>query len=496
MKLPSPKIARLISCFAFCVSACAGAHAAAPVNGAFDVTAVAASNVKLPPFPYVDYPASLPKDMRGNGLEPIYNRTLVIAGGSLRTVEGTTSKRLFLNNPAGLSAFAAQRNYAIAIKALGGVKVNTESAADPKWLDKQAGDRYEFFVKLGFGGSNLHALMSYDVYLIRHGDSNAWIIVSELPENEGTWLTVIEEKPLAQTVHPLMATSGKLKIPVFPYIDYPTTLPLDMRNAMAPIYDQAFIIDGANLRAVEGNISKRLISNYGARMAGFALRRNYAEAIKAMGGAKVNTVTPADNQWLAKQGADHGALFEKLGFTGVNLQGMDSYDLYLLHQGANNIWIVVAELLDNGGTWLTVVEEKALAQTVGAVTADTLAASLKSQGHVALYLSFDTGLATIRSESSPVMEQVVKLLRAQPNLRLSVEGHTDNVGNKVQNQALSLARAKSVMAAIGAQQIAAARLSAVGFGADKPIADNGSEQGRAKNRRVELVRVGQQDGSK
>ena len=85
---------------------------------------------------------------------------------------------------------------------------------------------------------------------------------------------------------------------------------------------------------------------------------------------------------------------------------------------------------------------------------------------------------------------MVKLLRADPTLRLSVEGYTDNPGDKGQNLALSQARAQSVMAAIVAQQIAPARLKSAGFGADQPVADNTSDAGRARNRRVELVRIG------
>lgn len=94
----------------------------------------------------------------------------------------------------------------------------------------------------------------------------------------------------------------------------------------------------------------------------------------------------------------------------------------------------------------------------------------------------------IRPESVPAINEVVTLLRAQPALRLLVEGHTDSSGDKTHNQALSLARAKSVVRAITAQKIEPARLSAIGLAASKPLADNGSEDGRAKNRRVELVR--------
>jgi outer membrane protein OmpA-like peptidoglycan-associated protein len=84
----------------------------------------------------------------------------------------------------------------------------------------------------------------------------------------------------------------------------------------------------------------------------------------------------------------------------------------------------------------------------------------------------------------------VKLLEDNPDLSLTVEGHTDNVGAPDYNKRLSDDRARSVVAALTAKGIEARRLKAAGFGQDKPVADNGTEEGRAKNRRVELVKAG------
>ena len=80
------------------------------------------------------------------------------------------------------------------------------------------------------------------------------------------------------------------------------------------------------------------------------------------------------------------------------------------------------------------------------------------------------------------------MMKAHPEVKVAVEGHTDNVGAPASNRTLSDQRAKSVVAAITAQGIGAGRLTAAGFGQDKPVADNASEDGRARNRRVELVR--------
>jgi OOP family OmpA-OmpF porin len=86
------------------------------------------------------------------------------------------------------------------------------------------------------------------------------------------------------------------------------------------------------------------------------------------------------------------------------------------------------------------------------------------------------------------VREIVAMLKAAPTLRLSIEGHTDNVGTPAANKVLAENRAKSVMKAIVENGIPAGRLTAVGFGQEVPVADNRTEEGRAKNRRVELVK--------
>jgi outer membrane protein OmpA-like peptidoglycan-associated protein len=85
--------------------------------------------------------------------------------------------------------------------------------------------------------------------------------------------------------------------------------------------------------------------------------------------------------------------------------------------------------------------------------------------------------------------EVVKLLQQNPALRLAVQGHTDNTGSADHNRQLSKARAQAVVANLTQHAIASPRLQAAGFGPDRPIADNGTEQGKARNRRVELVKL-------
>jgi outer membrane protein OmpA-like peptidoglycan-associated protein len=114
---------------------------------------------------------------------------------------------------------------------------------------------------------------------------------------------------------------------------------------------------------------------------------------------------------------------------------------------------------------------------------------LNSDGRAKVYgILFDLDSAHIKAESKPVLEEVLGLLQGEPSWKLVIEGHTDATGNADHNQKLSLQRADSVKAYLLAAGIAAGRLQTKGFGSTKPVADNGSEMGRAQNRRVELVK--------
>jgi OmpA-OmpF porin, OOP family len=136
-----------------------------------------------------------------------------------------------------------------------------------------------------------------------------------------------------------------------------------------------------------------------------------------------------------------------------------------------------------------IVEDGAMDQRMVVVSAEKMASSIETTGSIALYgIFFDFDKADLKPESLPTLEQMAKLLRDFPDLKLHIVGHTDNVGGLEYNQKLSLTRAESVTKELVVRYaIAPDRLRAAGVGPLSPVASNRTEEGRAKNRRVELV---------
>jgi outer membrane protein OmpA-like peptidoglycan-associated protein len=154
-----------------------------------------------------------------------------------------------------------------------------------------------------------------------------------------------------------------------------------------------------------------------------------------------------------------------------------------------NIWIQLS-IADRGDYYeLSVVEEASMEQKVE-FTAAELARLLNEKGSVALHnILFDTGKATLKPESASALAPVGALLTAQPEFRLEIQGHTDNVGTAAANLKLSQDRAAAVRAyLVQTLGIAGDRMTTSGFGDSRPVADNNTDEGRAQNRRVELVK--------
>lgn len=246
-------------------------------------------------------------------------------------------------------------------------------------------------------------------------------------------------------------------------------------------FDQYYFFDGTKFIPVEGRFFSTL--GVGKGSAFFGVRKTYEKLVHDLGGV---TVFEGTGQEIADK---------KLNWPDPRFRARyrpqdDQMGVYMVKTPTSEIWVEVYHPWEDTSEnyWLTIVEKKGLEVKVQAIPADELKKALDANGHVALYVNFDTDKTSIRPESAPIIAEIVKLLNANPGLNLTVEGHTDNVGAGPHNQTLSEGRANSVVGALMAQGVSMSRLTPKGFGASKPVADNGTEDGRAKNRRVELVK--------
>jgi outer membrane protein OmpA-like peptidoglycan-associated protein len=149
--------------------------------------------------------------------------------------------------------------------------------------------------------------------------------------------------------------------------------------------------------------------------------------------------------------------------------------------------VVTSKNNDRIFTQLTVAVVGAMENKM--VDAAAMAKGLGEKGHIALYgILFDTDKAIIKPESAPTLAEMAKLLTGQPDLKVFIVGHTDSQGTYEHNMTLSRLRAEAVAAALAtSHRIARNRLYTAGIGYLAPVGSNASEDGRALNRRVELV---------
>lgn len=136
---------------------------------------------------------------------------------------------------------------------------------------------------------------------------------------------------------------------------------------------------------------------------------------------------------------------------------------------------------------LSIVQERAFKSAVKPIPAETLRAALEGRGRVALFLPFIFDRPMLRGDSAPMLAEVVRLMGEMRGLRLLIENHSDNIGPRARNLALTAARAERVREALVAAGADPLRLRTAGIGPDRPVTDNATSEARARNRRTVLI---------
>lgn len=235
----------------------------------------------------------------------------------------------------------------------------------------------------------------------------------------------------------------------------------------------------SNIQNIEGKVTKIGYVNPAGRSA-FEIYSNYADALKKAG---------FETLWSC-QGQACGQAMYWSPVNGLTASGGFAELRYLTVRGKVGDQVVtIAMAVNTTGTTVHIVEGKAMDAGLVTASAAELAAGIDRDGHISVYnIFFDTGRADLKPESKAALDEVAGLLKSRPNLRVLVVGHTDSTGAFDMNMKLSADRAAAVVKAlIGTYGIAASRLGAHGAGPLAPVASNRTEEGKARNRRVDLV---------
>ena len=336
---------------------------------------------------------------------------------------------------------------------------------DKPWSDEIRGAHSNAVIGMDAGHVSVH--------VIRTADREVWVQMST--QDTSAQLVVLGQ----QAFQPSFIAGDS-----FPYL----SLPKDYDNRNAPVkrdFDRFPFWDGQQFQWVEGRLLAQdfdvawpVRSKTGRKYSLYDTRRNLENWMAHNAGVKVfEGKVPVDQ------------LPERDAKAYEDVIGSDKSERMLIYRGqhaGNTVWMQLRQGCLSG-QWV-IVERKGMAQTAGLLPASELKKQIDATGKVALQVNFATDKTDILPDSLPQIEQVAALLKDDPSLKLAVNGHTDNTGDAAHNQQLSEGRAKAVVALLTGKGIEASRLSAAGFGAMQPVADNGTDEGKAKNRRVELVK--------
>jgi len=437
----------------------------------FDIDSVPPSTAALGELPFF----SLPEGYAPVNLpsQRAFARFPFRLGDGLHWVEGASWNSLVGIDRARrgdkeYSARELRRNLEAVLEQAGAQKVFEGSLN----RDLYYGPQLENEIGQGFiDGVNMSGDVPTTVHVIHQADRNIWVQLSTDSRSAG--LVVVEERPFAATAH--WSDAPPFLSPPAGYSgDRPKTRDFDLYpfwtgSDFEEIEGRAYI---ATVRATERKTHSL-----------HEVRRNLEAMMAEAGGTKMFEGR------IPKEASERYGFDLKSPYsdgTGFSWHDYDSLVYRIDRPDGRQVW-VHARLEYLGAGWV-VVEREGFVQTAALLPAEALKRQLDADGRVAIQVNFAVDKADILPDSQPQIEQVLALLQGDPALRLSIDGHTDATGDAAHNQRLSEARAQSVVAALTARGVEASRLEAKGHGQSQPVADNATDEGRAKNRRVELVR--------
>lgn len=269
----------------------------------------------------------------------------------------------------------------------------------------------------------------------------------------------------------------------FPFIN----LPLDLKEMNKPLirpFDICYFPIQGIMTAFEGKLYKTNISAVrGKEFSQHFFEKSMADYLQSLGATKIYDGEISKEEFdrynkLDPNKGDEG----DIGYFGQNIKFW-----VIRNEAKGNIYVQYHS--NNASAALNILQEDSFEQTITKVTAKEIINDFIKNGKSILYINFDIDKSSITEQGEEIVEQIAEALNNKNNLKVEVHGHTDDTGDATHNKNLSYERANSVIQSLVIRGIDKDRLTAKGYGAEKPLAENNTEENKSKNRRVELVSV-------
>lgn len=270
----------------------------------------------------------------------------------------------------------------------------------------------------------------------------------------------------------------------FPFFSLPKGLQ-EQNKAIKRSYDMLFFPINGVMTQMEGKVWKSNIVKAKDNEENWSLPyflKSYDDIITSVGGVKIfdGKVSKEEMERIKEQ----AAYFGEEG-------SMDYWNnlvkTYIIRRASgDDIYIQISGNSSMGQ--LQILQKASLKQTITFLKSDQIQKDLNNKGKAILHINFDTDKATLKTDGKEAVAEITKALTADESLKIAINGYTDNTGDEKHNLDLSKQRAKTVKTELEKSGIEPSRLISNGFGQNSPIADNNSEEGKAQNRRVELVK--------
>ncbi|WP_437920039.1 OmpA family protein [Sphingobacterium sp. LRF_L2] len=269
----------------------------------------------------------------------------------------------------------------------------------------------------------------------------------------------------------------------FPFFTLPKGLK-EMNKPLDKNFDVCFFPINGVMTAFEGKLYKaNITAEQGEKFSQHYFEKSMSEYLTSIGAVQIfdGEITQREYERYAKADPNKGDDGD-IGYPGESIK---FYAIRTKDKG--NIYVQYSST--NAGAKLNVLQEDVFQQTITKITADDILKDLADEGKSILYINFDTDKSTLSPDGKLAVEEIAVALKKDTGLKVAIEGHTDNTGDASHNKKLSDDRANAVLNNLLSLGIEKSRLSAKGFGAERPLADNDSAESKAKNRRVELIKT-------